>query len=112
MSAAPPSGTLDFDEVRAQLAVVSHFLLAHGGAIELDSVEDGGVVRVRFEGLCASCALRPITLEALVRPSLLALDGVEAVEVSGLRISDEAGARLAAVAAAEREASGSDSQAP
>ena len=107
MSAAPrpsPSGAIDLDEVRAQLAVLSHLLLAHGGAIGLDSVGDGGVVRVRFEGLCASCALRPITLEALVRPSLLTLEGVEAVEVTGLRISDEAGARLAALCAAEREA--------
>jgi Fe-S cluster biogenesis protein NfuA len=99
-----PSGAVDLDELHLQLRVVSHFLSAHGGSIGVESVGEDGVVSVRFEGLCTSCALRPLSLETLVRPALLEVEGVTAVEAAGLRISAKAGARLAAIAAAEREA--------
>jgi Fe-S cluster biogenesis protein NfuA len=107
MSAAActsPLGAVDLDELRLQMRVVSHFLSAHGGSIEIESIGEDGVVHVRFEGLCTSCALRPLSLETLVRPALLEVAGVTGVEAAGLRISAKAGARLAAISAAEREA--------
>lgn len=91
-----PAAGVDRNELETQVVRASHLLAAHGGSIAVEALDDGGVVRVRFEGLCASCALRPITLEALVRPLLLAVEGVRSVEMVGLRISDEAAARLAA----------------
>jgi Fe-S cluster biogenesis protein NfuA len=68
---------------------------AHAGGIELVSVERG-VVRLRFTGMCTGCPLRPVTTASTIRPALLELDGVTAVEVEGSRISAEAEARLAA----------------
>jgi Fe-S cluster biogenesis protein NfuA len=69
---------------------------AHAGGIELVEV-DGGTVRLRFTGMCTGCHLRPLTTASTIRPALLELAGVEAVEIEGSRISAEAEARLAAV---------------
>jgi hypothetical protein len=49
--------------------------------------------------MCTGCHLRPLTTATTVRPALLALPGVEAVEIEGSRISAEAEARLAAALA-------------
>jgi Fe-S cluster biogenesis protein NfuA len=68
---------------------------AHAGGIELVEV-DGGTVRLRFTGMCTGCHLRPVTTASTVRPALLELEGVEAVEIEGSRVSAEAEARLAA----------------
>jgi Fe-S cluster biogenesis protein NfuA len=75
------------DELRPALA-------AHAGGIELVDCRDG-VVHLRYTGLCAGCHLRPLTTASTVRPALLAVEGVAAVEIEGSRISAEAEARLA-----------------
>jgi hypothetical protein len=49
--------------------------------------------------MCTGCHLRPLTTATTVRPALLALPDVEAVEIEGSRISAEAEARLAAALA-------------
>lgn len=61
-------------------------LRVHGGGIELDRVERG-TVHLRFTDACTACKLRPLTLMAAVRPRLLAVPGVEDVQVSGVRVS-------------------------
>lgn len=71
---------------------------AHAGGIELLGVE-GTTVRLRFTGMCTGCHLRPVTTASTIRPALLELPGVEAVEIEGSRISAEAEARLAAALA-------------
>ena len=76
-------------------------LAAHAGGIELVEV-DGGVARIRFTGMCTGCHLRPLTTASTIRPALLALDGITAVEVEGCRISAEAEVRLAAAFARGR----------
>jgi Fe-S cluster biogenesis protein NfuA len=68
---------------------------AHAGGIELVEV-NGSTVRLRFTGMCMGCHLRPLTTASTIRPALLELAGVEAVEIEGSRISAEAEARLAA----------------
>lgn len=67
---------------------------AHAGGVELVGVEDG-VVRLRFTGMCTGCHLRPLTMTSTIRPALLDLEGITAVEAEGSRISVEAEARLA-----------------
>jgi Fe-S cluster biogenesis protein NfuA len=81
--------------VRARLEELRPALDAHAGGIELVEI-DRGTVRLRFTGMCTGCHLRPLTTASTIRPALLALDGVEAVEIEGSRISAEAEARLAA----------------
>jgi hypothetical protein len=46
--------------------------------------------------MCTGCPLRPVTTASTIRPALLELDGVTAVEIEGSRISAEAEARIAA----------------
>ena len=83
------------DAVEERLAQLGPVLGAHAGGIELVGFEDG-VVRLRFTGMCTGCHLRPVTTASTIRPALLALTGVAAVEIQGSRISAEAEARLAA----------------
>jgi Fe-S cluster biogenesis protein NfuA len=78
-----------------RLEQLGDVLAAHAGGIELVDHSDG-VVRLRFTGMCTGCPLRPLTTASTVRPALLALDGVDAVEIEGSRISAEAEARIAA----------------
>jgi Fe-S cluster biogenesis protein NfuA len=78
-----------------RLEALRPVLDAHAGGIELVAI-DRGVVRLRFTGMCTGCNLRPVTTASTIRPALLELDGVTAVEIEGSRISAEAEARLAA----------------
>lgn len=77
-----------------RVALVSRALAAHGGGIELASVDDRGAVRLRFTGLCAGCQLRPLTFVETVEPAIAAIDGVGSVQADGARISEHAIARL------------------
>jgi Fe-S cluster biogenesis protein NfuA len=81
--------------IEARLEALRPVLDAHAGGVELLEVR-GGVVRLRFTGMCAGCHLRPLTTASTIRPALLELDEVAAVEIEGSRISAEAEARLAA----------------
>jgi Fe-S cluster biogenesis protein NfuA len=81
--------------IEARLEALRPALDAHAGGVELLEVR-GGVVRLRFTGMCAGCHLRPLTTASTIRPSLLELDEVSEVEIEGSRISAEAEARLAA----------------
>ena len=85
---APTDLALRLDELGVVLG-------AHAGGLELVELV-GGVARVRYTGMCTGCPLRPLTTASTVRPALLDVDGVEALEVEGSRISAEAEARLAA----------------
>ena len=81
--------------VLARIEELRPALDAHAGGVELVAVE-AGVVRLRFTGMCTGCPLRPVTTASTIRPALLDLRGVTAVEIEGSRISAEAEARLAA----------------
>ncbi len=55
------------DKIDVILDSVRPAVRAHGGEIEVVSVE-GGVVRLKFRGACGSCALAPVTLKLGVEP--------------------------------------------
>ena len=87
--------------VRERLERLRPVLDAHAGGIELVEVR-GSTVRLRFTGMCTGCHLRPLTTASTIRPALLELAGVEAVEIEGSRISAEAEARLVAAFGSSR----------
>jgi len=82
-------------ELATRLDELAAALGAHAGGIELVELT-GGVARVRYTGMCTGCPLRPVTTASTVRPALLAVDGVDELEVEGSRISAEAEARIVA----------------
>jgi len=82
-------------ELAARLAELGMQLGAHAGGIELAELR-GGVARLRYTGMCTGCPLRPVTTASTVRPALLAVEGIDELEVEGSRISAEAEARIAA----------------
>ena len=55
------------EKIDAILEPLRPAVRAHGGEIEVVSVEDG-VVRLKFRGACGSCALAPVTLKLGVEP--------------------------------------------
>jgi Fe-S cluster biogenesis protein NfuA len=80
---------MDLDALQERIDYINAMVVLHQGRVELVSAE-GGVVRVKFAGLCNGCMLRPVTLNALVRPAICSLQGVDRVEAVGVRISAEA----------------------
>lgn len=83
--------------VHRRVEEISRVLRAHAGGIELEMLDDVGRVRVRFTGMCTGCLFRPVTLATTIRPALLGVDGVTSVEAVGVRVSEHATRRLAAV---------------
>lgn len=55
------------EKIDAILESLRPAVRAHGGEIEVVSVE-GGVARLKFRGACGSCALAPLTLKLGVEP--------------------------------------------
>lgn len=82
------------DRVRERVASLSRVLAYHAGGIELERISPAGDVRLRFTGMCSHCALRPLTLAAVLRPALEKVEGVTSVEIAGLRISEESERKL------------------
>ena len=77
-----------------RVAALSAALGAHAGGLELRSASEDGAVTVRFTGMCTGCPLRPVSFNGLVKPLLMAVEGVQEVHAEGGRISAEAEARL------------------
>ena len=87
-------------------ARVRPILQTHGGDLTLTAVGDG-VVSLRFEGACVGCPLRPVTLAVTIEPALRTVEGVEAVEVEGVRLPNHITQRIAAsLASSSRLADG------
>ena len=77
------------------LGDLQRLLAVHAGGIELVELTPDGTARLRYTGMCTGCLARPLTTATTVRPFVLALEGVNAVEVEGSRISQEAEERIA-----------------
>lgn len=85
-----------FMAIRDKLdARVRPMLQIHGGDLTLTGVGDG-VVSLRFEGACVGCPLRPVTLAVTIEPALRTVEGVEAIQVEGVRLPNHITQRIAA----------------
>ncbi len=91
---------MDEASVERRVDEVSRLLWSHAGGIELEGVDEDGQVRVRFTGMCTGCPFRPVTMATTVRPALAEIGGVTEVHASGVRVSEHAARRLAAVSTA------------
>jgi len=78
---------------------LTRVMRAHGGGLEL--TRPGPDAEVRFTGMCAGCPGRPLCLENLVIPALLAVDTVTSVTAAGTRADPAALGRLRALSAGE-----------
>lgn len=70
-------------KIKDVLAESSRFLSVDNGSVEFVQLEQDGILRVRFQGSCAVCPLRPMTLRAGVeRAVLLKVAEVKRVELA------------------------------
>ncbi|WP_240506360.1 NifU family protein [Thermoactinospora rubra] len=73
------------ERVRAALENVRPYLGSHAGDVELVSVEDSGVVRLRLAGTCHGCPSSRVTVTtAIERAIARAAPEVDRVEVDGV----------------------------
>jgi Fe-S cluster biogenesis protein NfuA len=87
---------VDAERLQARVRQVCAVMSSHAGGIELVGVSAGGVVELRFTGMCQGCHFRPLTMHGTIVPALMAVPGVTAVRAPGARISEEAEERLRA----------------
>lgn len=92
---------VDVVEVEKRLDRMTRMVATHGGRVELDSVSADGEVRVRFGGMCTGCLMKPLTLNSLLRPALLDVEGVRTVSAVGVRMSEAAERRIKSFAIAD-----------
>lgn len=70
------------ESIKEVLDHANRFLAVDNGAVEFVRLEEDGILRVRFQGSCAACPLRPMTLRAGVeRAVLLKVAEVKRVEL-------------------------------
>lgn len=68
--------------IKEVLLDANRFLAIDNGSVEFVQLEHDGILRVRFNGSCAVCPLRPMTLRAGVeRAVLLKVAEVKRVEL-------------------------------
>jgi len=80
--------------VRQALDKVRPYLFSHGGNVELLSVSDEGVVRLRLEGSCHGCPSSQVTLKYAIEDGIYAsAPDVTAIQVEGVA---ERGSQLGA----------------
>lgn len=102
---------VDPQELRERVRDVSQLLGIHAGGIELAAVTPEGDVRVSFTGMCTGCPFRAVTLATTIVPAITELQGVSSVQADGVRVSEHAARRLAAISTgwwADPAAGGSD----
>lgn len=100
-----PEG-VDRSALEERVAQVSRALGYHGGGVRLESLSPGGLVRLRYVGMCTGCPTRVLCGAYTVTPEVLRIQGVRSVELPGTRISDEARARLEAALGGEHQQTG------
>ena len=76
------------------VSALSRVMRAHGGGLVLEA--EGPAARVRYTGMCAACAGRPLCHENLVRPALEAA-GAVSVEAPGTRADPTVMERISAL---------------
>jgi len=71
------------EKVEAVIGEIKPFLQADGGDVELVSVDESGIVKVKLQGACAGCAFSQVTLanviEQRIKTMVPEIERVEAV---------------------------------
>lgn len=93
IGASPPSvsDVLDADDLsalslsdrveRVVTEVIAPVLANDGGKLEILSLDEGtGTLRIRFVGSCANCPYSLLSMEQLVKPTLLEIPGIRDVQ--------------------------------
>lgn len=82
--------------VEKALDEVRPYMDSHGGGVELMSISDGGVVRVKLHGTCESCAASAMTLKYAVEDAVYAaapdVAAIETVEEDPQQLARAQGA--------------------
>ena len=81
-----------YSEVEKALTEIRPFLNSDGGDIELVSVEDNNIVKVRLTGACIACSVNQMTLKSGVEMTIknYVPEIVSVINVSDFETSTEA----------------------
>jgi Fe/S biogenesis protein NfuA len=78
----------------SEIRPLLHF---HGGDVRISEISLDGTVRLEYTGGCHGCNLQVVTHFLTVRERLMKVAGVTDVVAHGVRISDAAKERIAAI---------------
>ena len=87
------AGTLQERVQRVVEAIITPVLKNDGGRMDILEVRDDGDVEVRFVGSCANCPYSLLSMEQIVKPTMLQIPGVKRV-VHRARLRDTEVANL------------------
>ncbi|MFW0862295.1 MAG: NifU family protein [Candidatus Komeilibacteria bacterium] len=68
-------------KIEKELDVIRPFLEGHGGGVEIDHLDDQGVLYVKFKGACVACPLSTLTYQNLIADRLSVLPEVKEVKL-------------------------------
>lgn len=94
----PVAGKLDAGIVWSALAEARDRLHGHAGDVEIVEVSESGDVVLSFVGTCTHCPAQALTFGSVILPVLEQLDGIGAVTMRGVNVSDAALRRIRAMA--------------
>jgi Fe-S cluster biogenesis protein NfuA len=83
------------------LAMVRPLILGHGGDVEVERVDEGGIVHVRLVGACRACPNMAMTYVGPLRTGLMRVAGVTDVRCEQVNAGPRALARLARLLGAQ-----------
>lgn len=73
---------------------VRPYLAGHHGGIEVDEIDDDGLLRLRMLGFCSHCPAAGMTLYGRIESAMLAVPGVERVEADNVRLPPQTAERV------------------
>jgi Fe-S cluster biogenesis protein NfuA len=94
---APVTSRCEEYVVEVLNAEIRPLLKIHGGSLDLVRVTNEGEVHLEFQGACRGCAFQSVTYAIAIRQRLLEIPEVRGVVMNGVRLSDAALQRTAAM---------------
>jgi len=88
------------DHLEAAFARVRPLILGHGGDIEIDDIDEAGVVTVRLIGACRACPNMAMTYVGPIRSHLMDVPGVTEVVCPQVKAAPRALERIARLSGA------------
>lgn len=88
------------DELEAAFARVRPLILGHGGDIEIEDIDEAGVMTVRLVGACRACPNMAMTYVGPIRSHLMQVAGVSEVVCPQVKAAPRALERIARLSGA------------
>lgn len=88
------------EDIEAAFARIRPLILGHGGDVDIEDIDEAGVVTVRLIGACRACPNMAMTYVGPIRSQLMQVTGVTGVVCPQVRAAPRALERIARLSGA------------